>query len=191
MKIFKRNFKKVEKRKNNVFLKGLKNAIQYNKDKETYEKHFNSVLRKVDELNTIANENAKTPTNVLNWSKLITNEYEDNPFASNPLEIKKTCKFKLWFKKIKLKIKESWELMKEFGREIQYWAIAEYKIFTKLSYALNRKKDEVKVRKAFKNNKSMFINKHGYDKGTHLFNDFSASINNGVRLYKRLEKIGY
>ena len=97
---------------------------------------------------------------------------------------------KMWFKKIKLNIKETWELTKEFGREIQYWLIAEYKIFTKLSYALNRKKDEVNVRKVLKHEKSHMINEYGYDKGTQYLNSMAFSINNSVRLHKRMEKIG-
>ena len=103
-----------------------------------------------------------------------------------PIKFSKPSKFKLWFKKFKLNIKESWELVKELGREVQYWLIAEYRILTKLSYALNRKRNEIKVRKAFDSNKKFFTEKFGYDKGMNYFYTFSSKINRGAELNKRM-----
>ncbi len=179
-KPFKRKIKKVKLSEGKKFLGGLSEAVRFNQDREKYEKHFLAIVNKGEELDN--SKTTKTPP-LLDLKKII----EDNK-KIEPIYRKNPNKYILWFNKFKLKLKESWEISKEFGREIQYWLIAEFKIFTKLSYSLNRKKDEIKVRKAFKNNKLMFISRHGYDKGTHLFNDFSTSINNSVRMHKRMEK---
>lgn len=120
------------------------------------------------------------------YSQLLKDSQLLKENVKEPKKLSKPSKFKMWFKSVVLNIKESWELVKELGREVQYWLIAEYKIFTKLSYALSRKKNEIKVRKAFDSNKKFFTEKFGYDKGMNYFNTFSSKLNRGVELNKRM-----
>jgi hypothetical protein len=213
MKIFKRKAKVtgIKKSKGRVFLEGLKNAVQHRKNKESYKENFLAIVNRAEEIGTskkgkenydklreaISREMLKDSVDYSKPSFKFEKEYVLGQTDSNePVRIdelpmpKKPSKFNLWFKKFKLKIKENWEIVEEFGREVQYWLIAEYKIFTRLSYALNRKKDEVKIRKVCKGDRENFINKYGYDKGTHLFYNLSATINNSVRMHKRMEKQG-
>lgn len=99
---------------------------------------------------------------------------------------KRPSKVKTFFTNLGRGIKDTWLLARELVREIQYWFIAEYKIITKLSYALNRKRNEIKVRKAFDSNKKFFTDKFGYDKGMNYFYMFSTKINRGAELNKRM-----
>ena len=103
---------------------------------------------------------------------------------------KKKSKFKLKIEKLKFKLKNTWALTKEFGRVIKGWAIAEYKIVRKLTYALNKKKEEVKIRKAFESNMTNFVNKYGYDVGMERYHRLVRGIQSGIHLDKRLVKIG-
>jgi len=205
------------KRKNKIskghkFLEGLSKAVNLNKNTEKYKLKYFTILEKSDDLELTKKarmryrtlleniekaekENSLNPTSTLVSVRAAIEESKKNPniFISekhyNQLEtLRKPNKIKKWFYNIKSKINENWELTKEFLREIQYWLIAEYTVFTKLSYALNKKKSEIKVRKAFKSNKSIFINMYGYDKGMHRFYEFTKSINNGVLMHKRMAK---
>lgn len=221
MKIFKRkNKSKIKVGKGNKFINGLKEAVQYSKDKDEYQLRFRTILNKADNpkyhgkgLKMIDNK-LKTTTQPTPIGHTLENLGDSNTRSHiNKLiaEVDKKRKqgdyrgyvsFKglpktkqikspeTRFQKFKLKIKETWELTKEFGREIQYWLIAEYKIFEKLSYALNRKIDEVKVRKVLRQKKTHMINEYGYDRGTQYFNSMASGVNNSVRLHKRMEKAG-
>lgn len=103
---------------------------------------------------------------------------------------KKPSKFRMWFRNFKFKIKNTILLIGELVREIKYWSIAEYKIIEKLFNALSNKKDEIKVRKAFINNRKFFIDKYGYDKGMNYYFVFSSKINRSVKLNKRMLDMG-
>ena len=85
--------------------------------------------------------------------------------------------------------RKKWKFIKGFCREIKYWFIAEYKIVRKLIYALSRKNDEAKIRKAFDTHISTFTDKFGYDKGMERYYIFTSNINNALRMEKRLKKI--
>ena len=178
MKIFKRKAKGIKKSKGRIFLEGLKNAVQHRKNKESYKENFLAIVNRAEEIGTTKNGklNYEKIREAINHEMLkdsvdcgerIEKAYNVKPNfnfekhfvlgqtdSNMPVNIdtfpKKPSKLGLWFKKFKLNIKESWEIVEEFGREIQYWLIAEYEVFTRLSYALNRKKDELKIRKAFK-----------------------------------------
>jgi len=214
MKIFKRKAKVtgIKKSKGRVFLEGLKNAVQHRKNKESYKENFLAIVNRAEEIGTskkgkenydklreaISREMLKDSVDYSKPTFKFEKEFvlgqtdtnEQTKIDSFPSPKNRT-KFNLWFKNFKLKIKENWEIVEEFGREVQYWLIAEYKIFTRLSYALNRKKDEVKIRKAFKSKKNIFIEEYGYERGTKLFYSLSSGINNSVKFHHRMKKLGY
>lgn len=181
MKIFKRKEKKKKLSKGNVFLKKLNDAVRSNENKNEFHEHFFSVLEKADDFKNSPKQN-----------KFYTRFVDQSLFIDiNEVKTKKivTGKFNIKMDKIKKSFIKNWKVTKEFGREIKYWFIAEYKIIRKLTYALSRKKDEMKIRNAFENNISMFVNKYGYDKGMERFYNLATTMNNGVRMHKRINKI--
>jgi hypothetical protein len=162
MRLFKS--KKTKINQENKFLIELNQAVNYNKDKGKFKNNFHAIINKADEISK--NKNRVKNKSVNQDNKII-----------------------IFFKKIKDKIIDNWELACEVGREIKFWEIAKYGFFKKLYHALSRKKSEIKIRNTFSNTKRFFVAKYGYYNGTMMFNALSTNINNSVRLNKRVLKL--
>lgn len=180
MKIFK---KKQKISKGNKFLKGLNDAVKNNKDKKNYALHFKKIIERADKI-VLTNDEVNrinTPKSKLNKFLLTCKNGFNKLFDKI-----KGGKFEKFLLKCKYKI----DLLKEFINLIKCWFIVEYKIIRKLVYALDRKKDEVKIRVAFENYMHNLVNKYGYDRGMKIFYNLSFNLNKSIKLNKRVKKIG-